>query len=768
MKKWKLFTFAVLALSLAFMLHKPNGAASADPILKELAVNNFNDGVLENTAVSASAVTLAPNATSGSYLSPVIDAPIPFNVIVPSWTGSTPPTATMQLLVRTGTVDGRWQPWEAIEAHTDWNEPTDEINHGELLLVPEADGRHQRIQFAVNFSRQSLQDNPALNEVMFILIDSTAGPSSAEMLRQAQQAQPEAIAETTMTNPRPTVIPRSVWCTSADCNYDPNSASYLDATHMIVHHTVSSNTPRSDWAPVVRAIWAFHTYPASSTCSSCRGWGDIGYNYLVDQNGVIYEGHLSRDYINEDVVGTHASGANSGSMGVALIGNFVNPADYPTMPGIDPPQVMIDSLIDLLSWKAEQRNINVFESSATLPYIDWGLPNLMGHRNVYGTTDCPGDQVFVLIPSIRQAVANRLGLVDDHIYVSETSAAFTKSNANWYEGDNECGHNGHSYYTWSTTDPNLSANWGEWQLDVPESGRYLLQVFIPYCRTGKSETAGAVYEVTHMNGTTSVLVNQQANVGLWTTIGEFDFEAGGNNKLYLDDLVTTDNNLGMWFDDVRLLKINDFAQVKNSSPSDMTWFNTRDITFTWTITSSMPVLTTTLKAGTDSGLSNVVLSQSWPNSTLSYSHTFTQDYPLLYWQVTANVRTTSGLVTAVSSTPLQFGIDTTPPTATIDAIYSTNAGYLLQWSGIDTGAGIDSYTIEYQPAGEATWTPWLTRTQQTAGFFTPPVPGTIYNFRVQASDILGNNEAPHTTPDVTSEQAVALSHAIMLPVITKN
>jgi hypothetical protein len=108
---------------------------------------------------------------------------------------------------------------------------------------------------------------------------------------------PESVAD----YPKPFVVSRDAWCTHADCDYT-DGLEYHPVSHLIVHHTVSNNSS-SDWPAVVRAIWNFHTYG--------RGWGDIGYNYLVDPNGVIYEGHNGGD----NVVGTHASGGQQGQHG---------------------------------------------------------------------------------------------------------------------------------------------------------------------------------------------------------------------------------------------------------------------------------------------------------------------------------------------------------------------------------------------------------------------------------------------------------------------
>src|SRR5690606_9764315 len=117
--------------------------------------------------------------------------------------------------------------------------------------------------------------------------------------------------------------------------------------------------------------------------------------------------------------------------------------------------------------------------SSQLPNMDWGLPHLMGHRDAYGTTACPGEQAHDLVPWIRDMVADRIGFTPPHTYVDEQSSAFTKSNSTWLEGPSSCGYNVHAWYTRSTT--GSVSHWGRWGVDVPIAGWYTVEVYAPYC-----------------------------------------------------------------------------------------------------------------------------------------------------------------------------------------------------------------------------------------------------------------------------------------------
>src|SRR3712207_2019287 len=110
-----------------------------------------------------------------------------------------------------------------------------------------------------------------------------------------------------------------------------------------------------------------------------------------------------------DAVGFHDT-ANYGSMGVALLGTYEHVA---------PSAAAQHSLVNLLSWKACQREIDPLGRSryagcARSQYCapanpDAVLPNITGHREVIpGRTACPGDTLMGLLPTIRLRVAARL------------------------------------------------------------------------------------------------------------------------------------------------------------------------------------------------------------------------------------------------------------------------------------------------------------------------------------------------------------------------
>ncbi len=748
----KLLTLLAL-LALFVVTRTPENTTSiessemADSTDLVLNGSDFETGTHSGTLANQHGLTLAATDATGQYTSPIINSAQPFNAIVPQWLAEVPDSASMTIRLRTATTGNEWSDWFLIVENHDWMLPEDEDIVGQMIVVPEADGTHQKIQFEISFTRS--QDGPAaeLEELRLTIIDSTAGPTAEELQAEQarlEQAQPESSES---GYPKPQVVSRSVWCTDPACNYS-SGLEYRSVTHLIVHHTVSSNSS-SNWAATVRAIWQFHTFS--------RGWGDIGYNYLVDMNGVLYEGHLGGD----DVVGTHAAGANAGSMALSFIGTFTTP-DY-NPPGIAPPQAMKNAAVELFSWKADQKNINVYDASR-LPNMDWGLPHLMGHRDAYGTTECPGTQAHDIIPWLRDEISRKIGFVSPHIYVDELSSAFSKNSSEfWYVPPKNCGFNGHAYYTWSTNNPANSSNWGEWRPNLPRSDYYQVEVYAPYCVTGRGETAGAKYQVTHANGVNNVTVNHQANVGTWMNLGTFYFNAGNSGKIHLTDVTTTDSGLGVWFDAIRFRPSSALPTptVGNSEPAQNNWLGARNVNFKWSITNGILVSKTRLQVATNSSFENIIVNQEFNGAVTSHAHTFNQDYNRLYWRVKISTTQGSEIYSAVTF----FGIDTEPPSSSIYNIFRmSDDTYVPVWAGNDTGSGVAAYNIDYREEG-GSWIRLLSNYNGTNTTFRPPNSQKAYEFRSQAIDGVGKLEPQQDIADISTRDAIPVEPVIIQPLI---
>ncbi len=191
----------------------------------------------------------------------------------------------------------------------------------------------------------------------------------------------------------PAIVLRASW--QADEKITHGKTQYAPTLKLaIVHHTAGSNNYTEAEAPaIVRGIEVYHVQG--------NGWNDIGYNFLVDRFGNIYEGRAGG--IDKNVIGAQAEGFNTGSVGVALMGNFA------TAP---PPPAMQTALVNLLAWRLDVAHIDPLSTLIDTSRGDYKYPAgtpvtlraISGHRDT-GPTDCPGNAAYAILPTIAQRVS---------------------------------------------------------------------------------------------------------------------------------------------------------------------------------------------------------------------------------------------------------------------------------------------------------------------------------------------------------------------------
>ena len=150
------------------------------------------------------------------------------------------------------------------------------------------------------------------------------GPRHHESVRTSCGA-PSCACRSGRQPPRstPPIVPRLSW--GADESIRRGPPTFAPALRFaIVHHTAGANDySSSEAAAVVRAIQLYHVQG--------NGWNDIGYNFLVDRFGTIYEGRYGG--VDRNVVGAHALGFNSGSVGIAVLGTYGSTSAVARGPG---------------------------------------------------------------------------------------------------------------------------------------------------------------------------------------------------------------------------------------------------------------------------------------------------------------------------------------------------------------------------------------------------------------------------------------------------
>jgi N-acetylmuramoyl-L-alanine amidase/Secretion system C-terminal sorting domain len=181
---------------------------------------------------------------------------------------------------------------------------------------------------------------------------------------------------------KPNVIPASVWRSGLA---PPKELPVKTAVkHIIVHHAAGSNT-NTNYTDVIRNIYTFHT--------GTNGWNDMGYNFLIAQDGTIYEGRDGQNIMDGDnVLGAHFCGQNTGTMGICLLGDYMT---------AQPTDKSLESLSKLIAWKMKKETLQPLEKGlhSTSGKI---LNNISAHRDGTCSTDCPGDNLYVKLEQIRQ------------------------------------------------------------------------------------------------------------------------------------------------------------------------------------------------------------------------------------------------------------------------------------------------------------------------------------------------------------------------------
>jgi N-acetylmuramoyl-L-alanine amidase len=191
----------------------------------------------------------------------------------------------------------------------------------------------------------------------------------------------------------PSIVPRSAW--NADESIRRAKPSYATTLrYAVVHHTAGQNDYTRAQAPaIVRAIQLYHV--------KSNGWNDIGYNFLVDRFGNVYEGRFGG--VDRNVVGAHAQGFNTGSVGVAVLGTFE---------GAAPPQAAEEAVARLLAWRLDLAHVDPLSTlnaiSSGNPRFPEGIPVFLravsGHRDT-GFTECPGDALYAWLNVLAGRVA---------------------------------------------------------------------------------------------------------------------------------------------------------------------------------------------------------------------------------------------------------------------------------------------------------------------------------------------------------------------------
>ncbi len=318
-----------------------------------------------------------------------------FSVMGVTWDADSVAAASAVVSARVR-VDGDWSEWEVLDLNDTAPDPgTDEARAAADIVATEplAVVGGEAVQVRIDTSSGEV---PA--DVEAVVIDPGTSRADDPAVRGGALSTANAVAG------RPSIITRAQW--GADESRRSCGNGVMNTIKAaVVHHTAGTNSyGPADSAGLIRGIYAYHT--------GTLGWCDIGYNFLVDRYGQVFEGRGGG--VEKAVRGAHAGGFNENTFGISALGDF-NTASAP--------DVMVEAIAGVAAWKLQGSYRDPL-GSTQLTSAGGGtakfpagqvvtLPVIMGHRDV-GSTACPGANLYSRLDWIRQRTSALIGaaLVD--------------------------------------------------------------------------------------------------------------------------------------------------------------------------------------------------------------------------------------------------------------------------------------------------------------------------------------------------------------------
>ncbi|MCB5164875.1 N-acetylmuramoyl-L-alanine amidase [Streptomyces bambusae] len=232
------------------------------------------------------------------------------------------------------------------------------------------------------------------------------------------------------TVPKPPFVSRAQW--GADETMNDEAPTYgKEVKAVFVHHTAQTNTYTcADSAAIVRGIHTLHV--------KTNGWKDVGYNFLVDKCGTVFEGR--KGGLDLPVIGAHTMGWNTDTAGIAVIGSHTE---------VDAAAVAKTAVARVAAWKLGQYRYDPQSTVQMTAAINNGkftagqtatFQRISGHRDGYAT-ECPGTLLYGQLPLIRTWAAGPVA----GLAVKSVAGAALSGSTYWTKGQITVG--------WSSTTP---------------------------------------------------------------------------------------------------------------------------------------------------------------------------------------------------------------------------------------------------------------------------------------------------------------------------
>ncbi|MEV6424059.1 N-acetylmuramoyl-L-alanine amidase [Streptomyces sp. NPDC051662] len=298
--------------------------------------------------------------------------------------------------------DGAWESWREVPLELDEGVAEEAKRAGApAFYTDDADG----VEVRFTSPKGSLPQDLRLS-----FIDPAQSPAASSPDNQPRSAR----------TGQPDIKLRKDWGAD-EALADPGYKTQPSIKAAVVHHTVTGNNSytQEQVPQIINGIYVQHI--------KVLGYGDFPYHFIVDRFGGIWEGRKGSIEMQPGtaipgILGGHASGFNTNTFGVAMLGNFEpnnSEGGEDTGPDPKPTEAMIKSLADLLAWKSGQYQLDP-EGSTQLVSAGGGgtnphpvgtvldVPVISSHRDV-NVTACPGAKLYEVLPDLREQVADQLG-----------------------------------------------------------------------------------------------------------------------------------------------------------------------------------------------------------------------------------------------------------------------------------------------------------------------------------------------------------------------
>lgn len=331
-----------------------------------------------------------------SYVSQVKEANLDFSMLGVKMAARMDGDTSVEMSVRVSADNVNWSGWQLMEMDQASGDEIKYVSENPLLF----DQKSKYAQYKLILNSDVSGISPEIYNVELIYLNPE--DDLALVKRGWGWVMDKVIGRESVD-----IISREEW--GADESLMTwDEFEYAPVEQIIVHHTAGSDNEPSDPEAVMRGIYYFHAVE--------KDWGDIGYNYVIDYKGNIYEGRKG----GLGVVGAHSSGNNYGSVGIAIIGNYSENS---------PSANALTALIDMVEYVGYQAG---FDVATTHDFEGKQIPAVAGHQDV-NSTECPGAVLESMLSDVAVAAKQGSASLPERIFsgsLEEEGLKSVKINSN--------------------------------------------------------------------------------------------------------------------------------------------------------------------------------------------------------------------------------------------------------------------------------------------------------------------------------------------------